>query len=98
MFVDEKIMVVVLFLIVGFWIFGFKFGVGFVVVAFNGLVIFFVFGVIIWKECFVEGLVWDMFVWFVVFIVMVGYLNMYGLILVFFKGVVGVVFGFGLAW
>jgi|TARA_B110000003_G_scaffold204937_1_gene203776 anion transporter len=98
MSVDEKIMAAALSLTVGLWIFGSKFGVGSVAAALNGLAILLVSGVITWKECLAEGPAWDTLVWFAALIAMAGYLNTYGLIPAFSKGVVGVVSGLGLAW
>lgn len=54
-----------------------------VLVVILGLLVFLMIGVVIWKECLGELVVWDMLMWFVVLIVMVGYLNKYGLIVWF---------------
>jgi len=79
-------------------IFGEAFAVNTTTVAFMGLSVLLVTGVLTWEDVLQEKSAWDTIVWFSALVMMATYLNKLGLVQWFSHVIEGNIAGFGLGW
>ncbi|MBJ7554113.1 DASS family sodium-coupled anion symporter [Marinomonas spartinae] len=100
----EKVMIGVFAMLLLLWanipgmIFGEAFAVNTTTVAFMGLSVLLVTGVLTWEDVLQEKSAWDTIVWFSALVMMATYLNKLGLVQWFSHVIEGNIAGFGLGW
>lgn len=101
---DEKIMLAVFGGMLLLWanvpamIFGSAFAVDATAVAFLGLSVIILTGVLTWDEILTQKSAWDTLIWFGVLIMMATYLNKLGLVTWFSQGMESMIAGMGISW